>query len=828
MIDTGCTKRYLKNTRGLRGIRKLSRPFFVKSVHGASRIDQATLVNVFNRTETFYLLENLPLFDGILGFNFIRGINGVIDTGKNVMFYEGGYERLKYLNLDAINNLALEGIPSNIETELYNLIQENAAVFAKPNEALPYNTNVSATIRTKDEEPIYSRYQSYPISMIDFVNREVEQLLRDGIIRPSRSPYNSPVWVVDKKGLDECGRPNKRLVFDFTKLNSKTICDKYLIPDPSIIMANLGKAKFFTTLDLKSGFHQINLVERDREKTAFSVNNGKYEFCRLPFGLKNAPSIFQRAIDDILREDIGKCCHVYIDDIIIFSDSERSHMDDIDKILKKLLNDNMRVSLEKSKFYQTSVEYLGFIVSTKGIKTCPSKIEAIVNYETPSTLRGLRSFLGLAGYYRRFVKDYASIAKPLTRYLRGENGHVGTRQSKYVEIELDDEALAAFEKLEKLLASEDVLLLYPNFEKPFDLTTDASSHAIGAVLSQGGHPITMISRTLSPAEENYATNERELLAIVWALKSLRHYLYGIRNLNIFTDHQPLTFSVSDRNPNSKIKRWMAFIEEYAPSFFYKPGRDNVVADALSRQFLNMATDSTSSDSIQACASEISSTEVIPTVENPFNCFRNQIILVQEGFRKKETKIIFRYRIRYRISYRTVEDILELIRTSINPRVVNAIHCDLHCLAQIQHFLISHYPSVKFRYTKRFVTDVFNPNDQLEILNSEHNRAHRSLRVNVNQILWDYYFPNMRKQLKHIIATCRTCQEGKYSRHPRKQQMAETPIPSFKGEVLHIDIYNTNKLFFLTCLDKFSKFAVVRPIASRAIVDVKPALLEVYI
>ena len=167
-----------------------------------------------------------------------------------------------------------------------------------------------------------------------------------------------------------------------------------------------------------------------------------------------------------------------------------------------------------------------------GIKTCPSKIEAIVNYETPSTLRGLRSFLGLAGYYRRFVKDYASIAKPLTKYLRGEHGHVGTRQSKFVKIELDDEALAAFEKLKKLLSSEDVLLLYPNFEKAFNLTTDASSHAIGAVLSQGGRPITMISRTLSPAEENYATNERELLAIVWALKSLRQYLYGIKNLNI--------------------------------------------------------------------------------------------------------------------------------------------------------------------------------------------------------------------------------------------------------------------------------------------------------
>lgn len=390
---------------------------------------------------------------------------------------------------------------------------------------------------------------------------------------------------------------------------------------------------------------------------------------------------------------------------------------------------------------------------------------------------------------------------------------------------MDREALAALKKLKKLLASEDVLLLYPNFQKPFDLTTDASSHAIGAVLSQGGRPITMISRTLSPAEENYATNERELLAIVWALKSLRHYLYGTKNLNIFTDHQPLTFSVSDRNPNSKIKRWKAFIEEYSPSFFYKPGRDNVVADALSRQFLNMVTDLESSASIQACASEISLTEVIPSVENPVNSFKNQIILIKENFVKKETKVIFRDRIRHRISYRTIEDLLDSIHTSISPHVVNAIHCDLHSLAQIQHFLISNYPSVKFRYTKKFVTDILNPSDQLEILNNEHNRAHRSLKENTNQILQDYYFPNIKKELKRIIATCKTCQEAKYSRHPRKQEIAATPIPSSIGEILHIDIYNTNKLFFLTCLDKFSKFAVVKPIASRAIIDVRPALLE---
>jgi len=825
LVDTGATKSYIKNFDLLKGIKPLEKPFLVKSIHGATRIEHQTRVNILNRTEPFFILHDLPIFDGILGFSLIKSAIGIIDTKRDILWFEGGQEKLKYLNLDSVNTLLNEPIPKSLEKSFSEMIQANKNVFANPDEALPFNTKVSASIRTKDQEPVYSKYQAYPIPMTDFVNKEVEKMLRDGIIRPSRSPYNSPMWVVDKKGIDEHGRPNKRLVFDYSKLNAKTIPDKYPIPDPAVILSNLGKAKIFSTLDLKSGFHQVNLDERDREKSAFSVNNGKYEFCRLPFGLKNAPSIFQRAIDDVLRDEIGKSCHVYIDDIIIFSDSEEKHIEDLDRILKKLYQANMRVSLEKSKFFKTSVEYLGFIVSVNGLKTCPSKIEAIVNYAPPTTLRGLRSFLGLAGYYRRFVKDYAAIAKPLTKYLRGENGHVGTRQSKNVKISLDEEALFAFNRLKQLLASEDVLLLYPDFEKPFDLTTDASSHAIGAVLSQEGRPITMISRTLSATEENYATNERELLAIVWALKNLRHYLYGVNRLNIFTDHQPLTFAVSDKNPNSKIKRWKAFIEEFSPTFHYKPGKDNVVADALSRQFINAVTHSSSDSSMQVCTSELSLTEVIPTVQNPVNAFRNQLILVQEGNPKKETKILFKDRICHRISYADIKDLLEMLDAVINPQVVNAIYCDLPTLAQIQHFLVSKYPSVKFRHTNKFVTDVFNPNDQLEILNNEHSRAHRSIKENLTQILQDYYFPNMRNQLKQIIANCKTCREAKYERHPKKHHLAETPIPHYIGEILHVDIYNTDKKFFLTCIDKFSKFAVVKPILSRAIIDIKPALLE---
>jgi len=516
----------------------------------------------------------------------------------------------------------------------------------------------------------------------------------------------------------------------------------------------------------------------------------------------------------------------------------------------------MRVLSEKSKFLRESVEFLGFLVSKNGIKTCPDKVADIINYKLPTTLRGLRSFLGLAGYYRRFVKDYANITKPLTKYLRGENGNVNAKTSKNVQLELDKEALKAFNKVKEILASEDVLLLQPDYDKPFELTTDASSTAIGAVLSQQGRPITMISRTLSKTEENYATNERELLAVVWALQKLRNYLYGAKNINIFSDHQPLSFSLSERNPNTKIRRWRAFIEEFSPKFFFKPGKENTVADALSRQYANplfdyelnsnraergSETDSASEGQSTITASEGQSTltasegtihseesltNVIRIVKNPVNCFKNQIILNQDSTSHMSSQTLFECFTRHLINFSNIDDIYTMLKKSINPNVVNCIHCDIRILGQIQNNVVAQFTAVKIVYSNKIVIDVSNPNDQIEILVSEHNRAHRNAHENSIQVLQDYFFPNIKRQLKTIVANCKTCSESKYNRRPKKVNVGQTPIPSNPGEILHIDIFSTDNQHFLSCLDKFTKFAIILPINSRSILDVKIPLLKI--
>lgn len=463
--------------------------------------------------------------------------------------------RLKQQISESVHNASVrtQHMAQEERDMLNRLTIKYAKLFGEPNERLTFTTRVKGRIRTTTEDPVYSKHYPYPMALKEEIDKQINQLLNDGIIRPSQSPYNSPVWIVPKKS-DASGEKKYRMVIDYRKLNSITIPDRYPIPETNEVLAHLGKNKYFSVIDLKSGFHQIPLHEDDIEKTSFSVNNGKYEFMRLPFGLKNAPSIFQRALDDILREHIGKICYVYIDDIIVFSEDVERHFQNLETIFETLQQSNLRVQLDKCEFLKPEVEFLGFIVSSDGIKANPAKVEAITKFPYPRTLRDLRSFLGLSGFYRRFIKDYAKLAKSLTALLRGEDGHTSKTASSKKVVHLTDAAMEAFSKIKNSLVSDDVILSFPDFNKDFHLTTDASDYAIGAVLSQDNKPITFISRTLNKAEEHYAANEKEMLAIVWALNSLRNYLYGPTKLKIFTDHQPLTYALSSKNTNNKMKR----------------------------------------------------------------------------------------------------------------------------------------------------------------------------------------------------------------------------------------------------------------------------------
>jgi Reverse transcriptase (RNA-dependent DNA polymerase)/RNase H-like domain found in reverse transcriptase len=274
------------------------------------------------------------------------------------------------------------------------------------------------------------------------------------------------------KKNDESGKRKVRVVIDYRKLNEKTIEDKFPMPQIEEILDNIGQSEYFTTLDLKSGFHQILMDENSKIKTAFSTSQGHFEFNRMPFGLKNSPSTFQRAMNNILHGLTGTNCLVYLDDIIIMGNSLENHLNNLNVVLKRLADFNLKIQLDKCEFLKRETEFLGHVVTRNGVKTNPEKIKKILDWPCPKNDKEIKQFLGLAGYYRRFIKDYAKIVRPMTIYLKKDV------QFNYS----DPEFQKSFQKLKQIIAS-DQILAYPDFNQPFILTTDASDFAIGAVLS---------------------------------------------------------------------------------------------------------------------------------------------------------------------------------------------------------------------------------------------------------------------------------------------------------------------------------------------------------
>lgn len=487
--------------------------------------------------------------------------------------------KLKYFETPKTTNyteikIRTEHLNEEEKKELTKVIKEFQCIFPADNETLTHTSCIKHEIRTSDEIPTYSKSYRYPECYREEIKNQVDKLLKEKIIRESYSPWSSPVWVVPKK-LDASGKQKFRMVIDYRKVNSKTIDDKYPIPNISDILDKLGKNIYYTTLDLASGFHQIEMDENSIPKTAFNTENGHFEFLRMPFGLKNAPATFQRLINFVLRDYINKICLVYLDDIIILGTSLQEHIENIRKILFKLKEYNLKIQIDKSEFLQKEVAYLGHIVSSEGVKPNPSKIQAVQEFPIPKTPKEIKTYLGLLGYYRKFIPNFAKLTKPMTHCLKKGN-KININDPTYRE---------SFERSRNTLINAPILQ-YPDFSKQFILTTDASNYALGAVLSQNidgkDMPIAYASRTLNEHEINYSTIEKELLGIVWSTKYFRPYLYGSKKFIIRTDHKPLAWLMSLKDPNSKLMRWKIKLDEYNFEIEYKKGTLNSNADALSR------------------------------------------------------------------------------------------------------------------------------------------------------------------------------------------------------------------------------------------------------
>nr|KYP61075.1 Retrovirus-related Pol polyprotein from transposon 17.6 [Cajanus cajan] len=362
-------------------------------------------------------------------------------------------------------------LPTNLHPDLLKLLEEFHQVFTQPHGLPPPRPHDHHITLLPQSQPVNVKPYRYPHSQKEAMSTILFNMLQEGIVIPSTSPYSSPVLLVRKKD------GSWRFCVDYRSLNSITIKNRFPIPTMDELLDELGNATIFTKIDLRSGYHQIRVVPEDTHKTAFRTVDGHYEFLVLPFGLTNAPTTFQAAMNDFLRPYLRQFVLVFFDDILIYSPTFTDHLIHLRLVLNLLLVHQFYAKLTKCEFGVTSVGYLGHVISSKGVEPDPSKIQGILDWPSPRSLSELRGFLGLSGFYRRFVRHYATHAAPLTDLLK---------QGAFT---WSDTADTTFKKLKEIMTSTPVLML-PNFEDTFHVETDASGIAIGAVLSQSGHPIT--------------------------------------------------------------------------------------------------------------------------------------------------------------------------------------------------------------------------------------------------------------------------------------------------------------------------------------------------
>jgi len=464
-----------------------------------------------------------------------------------------------------------------IVEEFKDLFPENLPRGLPPTRDVDHEIKLDPTISIPNRNP----YKMSPYELKE-LKSQLDELLKNEIIQVSKAPFAAPVLFVKKKN------GNLRMCIDYRALNKATIKNSYPLPRIDSIMDTLGGSKHFSKLDLKSGYHQIRVKKEDIPKTAFKTHFGQYEFKVLSFGLCNAPATFMTLMNSIFKDELNNYVSVYLDDILIYSKTEEEHLVHLTNVFEKLRKNQLFVNLEKCEFLKDDMEFLGHVISKEGIKVDEQKVRTIKEWKEPKDVKELRSFLGLTNYYRKFIKDYAKIANPLTDLLKEKQPYIWeTKQQQ------------SFNDLKIKLSSAPVLSTI-NYENQLILTTDASDVCIGGVLNQitniekpnqiikmEKQPIAFESRKLRIHEKNYPTHDKELLAIIHCLKIWRHYLHGTK-FTIETDHASLKYFMTQKNLSGRQARWSEFLQDFDFEIVYIPGKSNAVADALSRK-INVIT-----------------------------------------------------------------------------------------------------------------------------------------------------------------------------------------------------------------------------------------------
>lgn len=776
-----------------------------------------------------------------------------------------------------MSELNIDSDDENAKRELIDILKEYQSIFHLDGEHLTTNNFYSQTIQLNDNSPVYIKNYRLPQAQTEEIHNQVKGLLREGIIEPSVSPYNAPLLLVPKKGQTDLKK--WRLVVDFRKLNDKIVNDKFPLTRLDDILDKLGRAKYFSTLDMTSSFHQIELEPDSRPFTAFSTLDGHYQYTRLPFGLKISSNSFQRMLT-IALSGLESEAFLYVDDIIVFGCSLKHHNRNLVNVFDRLARYNLKLNAGKCCFLKPEVVYLGHLITSNGIKPDPGKFEAITKYPIPKNADDVRRFVAFCNYYRRFIKNFADIASCLNNLLK-----------KNVKFEWTEECQVAFEKLKANLISPPILQ-YPDFEKPFVLTTDASDFALGAVLSQGtigeDLPISYASKSLNRYEKNKPVIEKELLAIHWGIQFFRPYLYG-RKFTVVTDHRPLISLFSHKNPSSKLTRIRLELSDYDFNIVYKKGANNTNADALSRIQIDSET-----------LKEMIPHEIDETVRKTLVITRGMSKKTQEkesrtekqNEKSKEDREIDAteencnshnepdqlnmwectsfndIKRAKRIKFMLEEDLGTSIRIT-DQKSLNEIQVrcsdNSHYFDNVLKKLLSTLEELKYKnYALNRSDNVFNMithevlkekvnklkvkdvtillyNDPQRITNVEKQKelielyhdtpsgGHFGVRKTLLKLKQKYIWKNMYKMVKKHVSTCDLCQRNKQVRHTREPFcITDTPTQSF--ETIVIDTVGPLRpsgdyRYILTMQCELTKYVIAAPMETKEAVSIAKTLVE---
>ncbi|KAL0551527.1 hypothetical protein IC582_010616 [Cucumis melo] len=541
---------------------------------------------------TLIVLDMLD-FDVILGMNWLAANHASIDCSrKEVTFnppsmasfkFKGGGSKSLPQVISAIraSKLLSQGtwgiLASVVDTREADVslssepvVRDYPDVFPEELPGLPPHREVEFAIELEPGTVPISRapYRMAPAELKE-LKVQLQELLDKGFIRPSVSPWGAPVLFVKKKD------GSMRLCIDYRELNKVTVKNRYPLPRIDDLFDQLQGATVFSKIDLRSGYHQLRIKDEDIPKTAFRSRYGHYEFIVMSFGLTNAPAVFMDLMNRVFREFLDTFVIVFIDDILIYSKTEAEHEKHLRMVLQTLRDNKLYAKFSKCEFWLKQVSFLGHVVSKAGVSVDPAKIEAVTGWTRPSTVSEVRSFLGLAGYYRRFVENFSRIATPLTQLTRKGVPFVWSKACE-----------DSFQTLKQKLVTAPVLTV-PDGSGSFVIYSDASKKGLGCVLMQQGKVVAYASRQLKSHEQNYPTHDLELAAVVFALKIWRHYLYG-EKIQIFTDHKSLKYFFTQKELNMRQRRWLELVKDYDCEILYHPGKANVVADALSRKVSHSA------------------------------------------------------------------------------------------------------------------------------------------------------------------------------------------------------------------------------------------------